>query len=264
MYSLTDLRFFRVCFRVIVNGPNQVVIKIDQMHATLPQDPANPNSPLMLLSTRGDENALFQEVPPPVLAGLQPDPLPVGPDGVFIEPIDPVAGTLDIGLGGTGVFDNRPLEARGMLPAMLGGNADAADAPANNQLQLYCWALNPNGTTAQETFTAGGFAPAAVQAISLAMTPTPAMPSFQDDQGNMMDNPTMFITTLTGADNKVQIQRLPNGGAQLSWEGPGQLQSADQLLGNGPPTVWTDVAGGSLSPVMVSANQMKRFYRVRR
>jgi hypothetical protein len=262
MFSLTDVRFFRVCFRVIVIGPNQVVIKIDQMHATLPQDPGNPNSPLMLLSTRGDENALFQEVPAPVLAGLQPDPLPVGPDGVFVEPIDPVTGTLDIGMGGTGVFDNRPLEARGMLPTVLGGNADAAGAPNNNQLQLYCWALNPNGTIAQETFTTG--LAAAGAPITLAITPTPALPSFEDDQGNTMDNPTMFITTLTGADDRVNIVMNANRTATISWAGAGQLEAADVLLGAGPPTLWTDVQGATTGSVTVDFNQMKRFYRVRR
>ena len=193
-----------------------------------------------------------------MLAGLQPDPLPVGPDGVFVEPIDPVAGTLDIGLGGTGVFDNRPLEARGMLPMTLGGNEDAADAPANNQLQLYCWALDPNGAVAQETFFADGIP------ITLAMTPTPAMPSFVDEAGNRMDNPTVFTTTLTGADNKVNINLIGDGTATLSWEGPGFLESANVLLGNGPPTVWNAVPGATLSPVTVQANQLKRFYRVHR
>ena len=264
MASLTDVRFLRVCYRIIYIGPNQISVKIDQMHLTVPSDPNNPNSPLMLLSTSGDENKLFQEVPPAVLAGLQPDPLPVGPDGVFVEPIDPVAGTLDIGPCGTGVFGNRPLEARGMLPAMLGGNDEDPLAPKNNQLQLYCWALNPNGTIAQETFaTAAGFGPAGAP-ITLAVTPAPALPSFVDENGNAMENPTMFTATLTGEDNTVNIVRNAGGTATLSWAGAGQLQAADALVGNGPPTVWTDVAGGALSPVTVNINLMKKFYRVRR
>ena len=97
-----------------------------------------------------------------------------------------------------------------------------------------------------------------------AVTPAPALPSFVDENGNAMENPTAFTATLTGEDNTVNIALQPNGSAQLSWPGGGQLQASNELLGNGPPTVWTDVPGGALSPVTVLPNQMKRFYRVRR
>lgn len=254
VFDLLHLRFLRVGFRVIVVSPNQIALKIDQMHVVVPDDPNNPNSQLMLLSTQGDENRLFREVPPPVLAGLQPDPLPVGPDGVGVEPIDPVSGTLDFGLGGTGVFDNHPLEARGVLPVILGGNEDAATAPENNQLQLYCWVLNPNGTIAGEPIESSP----GLQ-VPLAMTPTPALPLFEDENGNPLENPTMFITTLTSADNKVYIQRLGNGNVQLSWDGPGQLQAAGAATG-----YYQDMPGATLSPVVVTPGQLAQFYRVRR
>jgi hypothetical protein len=267
MFNLTQVRFMRVCYRLVLAPPNKVLIKIDQMHLVVPVDPDNPNSQLMLLSTAGDENQLFQQAAPAVLAGLQPDPLPVGPDGVFVEPIDPVAGTLDIGEGGTGVFVNRPIEALGMGDLTLGGNQDGPRQLNNNQLQLYCWVLEPNGTIARENFTLGGpgGAGAAPQVISLAVSPTPAIPAFEDENGVMMDNATMLTTTLTGDPNTVRLFPLGAGQARLEWDGTGQLQAAPALLGNGPPTVWTDVPGGALSPVTVSLNNPSmRYFRVRR
>lgn len=63
---------------------------------------------------------------------------------------------------------------------------------------------------------------------------------------------------------RIESTRLPNGSIRLSWEGSGQLQAANELLGSGSRTVWTDVAGGNLSPVTVTPGQLKGFYRVRR
>jgi hypothetical protein len=156
-----------------------------------------------------------------------------------------------------------------MLPVTLGGNEDAANAPENNQLQLYCWALNPNGTIAQETYPVGGAAPApggpaAVPGvITLATTPTPALPSFDDGMGNTMDNPTMFTTTLMTTENEIHIAPGAPGFVVLTWEGGGTLQCADELLGNGPPTAWTDVPG-AFSGMSVNASVAHRFYRLKR
>ncbi len=155
MMTLVNLRFFRVCYRVYCPYPGVVRIKLEQVYSVLPLDPNNPNSDLMLLTTQSNENALFQEVPPLVLAGLQPDPLPVGPDGVFIETLDPVMATLDMGGGGTGVFDGNiaGLPTDGSMNELtLVGNRDFQQAAKNNQLQLYCWPLNANGTIKRTTF----------------------------------------------------------------------------------------------------------------
>jgi hypothetical protein len=255
------VRFFRVCYRLIVPQPDVVRMKIDQIHIVLPQDLNNTNSPLVLLSTEGNENALFRELPPPVLAGEQPDPLPVGPDGILIEPIDPVADTQDMGEGGTGVFEIRPLTEPGMTDAaMLLGNTDDAQHLNNNQLQLYCWLLDPEGAIRMETFgvpgaSDGGAAPG--QTVSLATGPTPAIPVFEAD-GVVMDNPTKFSLEIAAAENAVQIVRSRNN-VILSWDGPGVLVGADKVTGP-----YQEVPGGAASPVTIQADKAQQFYQVRR
>ena len=78
MLTLIHVRFFRVCYRVYCPYPGVVRIKLEQVYVVLPNDPNDPNSDLMLLTTESNENALNTDVPPAVRAGLQPDPLPVG------------------------------------------------------------------------------------------------------------------------------------------------------------------------------------------
>lgn len=155
MLTIADLRFFRVCYRVYCPNPGVARVKIEQLYAVLPVDPGNPNSDLMMLTTQSNENALNQEVPPAVRAGLQPDPLPVGPDGVFVENLDPVLDTLDMGGGGTGIFDGDlsviPPDNT-MTEVTMVGNRDFAQAMRNNQLQLYSWPLAPDGTVKRTTF----------------------------------------------------------------------------------------------------------------
>jgi len=266
-YDITRVRSFRVCYRVVVNSPNQVVFKIDQLPVTVPVYPANPNSQLMLLSTHGDENGLFRKMPAAVLAGKEDDTrFPFDANCVFIEPIDPMADTLDIGLGGTGVFGNRPLEARGMDPLTLAGNQDSKNLLSNNQLQLYCWVLEPDGTFGKEVFatspagfTGGVSAASGPVGVTLAITPTPAIPSFEDEMGNPMDNATMFTTTLMSTENEINVGLMPGRNLQFNWEGLGKLVQADEVTGP-----FTDVPGATASPVTVPAVQMKRFSRVQR
>lgn len=155
MMTLVNVRFFRVCYRVFCPRPNIVRVRIEQVYVVLPQNPDDPNSDLMLLTTESNENALLQ-INPAVLAGLQPDPLPVGPDGVAIIPLDPVLDTLDMGGGGTNIMDGdlNPLAANPntMQEVVMVGNNDFAQAMRNNQLQLYCWPLAPDGTVKRTTF----------------------------------------------------------------------------------------------------------------
>ncbi len=161
MLNLTHVRFFRICYRVYCPRPNIARIRVDQIWLVVPVHPEDPNSDLMLLTNVQDENLLL---PPAVLAGLVPDPLPVGPDGVLVEELDPVLDTLDIGGGGTGNFDG-DLNALAMQPGVMMdvpflGNEDSPERMDNNQLQLYCWALDRNGNLARETFSVGVPCPA--------------------------------------------------------------------------------------------------------
>lgn len=152
MLTLVHVRFFRVCYRVYCPYPGRLRIKIEQIYAVVPNNPDDPNTGLMMLTTESNENAL---PPPRVLAGLDPDPLPVGPDGVYIETLGTVADTFDMGGGGTGIFDGDlgALPPDGSMNELtLLGNRDLATAMRNNQLQLYCWPLNPDGTVARSTF----------------------------------------------------------------------------------------------------------------
>ncbi len=196
MHTLVNLRFFRVCYRIHCPRPNRLRIKIDQLFAVVPVHPDDPNSQLMLITTECNENRLFQTVPPDVLAGLQPDPFPVGPDGTLVEDIDPVNGTLDIGGGGTGIFDGN-LDVLAANPGTMQtvamvGNDDFELANNDNQLQLYCWLLNPNGTIATDTFDTGAGQPP----ITFTVDPAVAQPVFRDELGNPMPNPTMLDFTM--------------------------------------------------------------------
>jgi hypothetical protein len=47
----------------------------------------------------------------------------------------------------------------------------------------------------------------------------------------------------------------------ISWTGNGTLQQTNELIGDGPGTVWTDVSGAPTSPYTVPLTASKRFYR---
>ena len=89
-YSRQHVHFFRLCYRIFVPELNVIRFKLDQLHMVLPEDPDDPNSPLMLLTTESDENQLFRNLSPGILAGNAPDPLPVNADGLFVETLVPV------------------------------------------------------------------------------------------------------------------------------------------------------------------------------
>ena len=70
-------------------------------------------------------------------------------------------------------------------------------------------------------------------------------------------------------DGRVVANRSPS--AAMAATGRPQIaaarstgHSSSRPDSSGQPTVWADVPAGNLSPVPVNANQMKRFYRVRR
>jgi len=263
-YSSTNVRFFRVCYRVIVPRPNEVRIKIDEMHVVVPVEPGNPNSPLMLLSTEHDENALFRRLPPEVLAGQKPDPLPVDDDGVFVEPIDP-AGTFDLLAGAPAVFSTARILEAGMADEVIAGNNDQANELNNTQLPLVCWALAADGTIAKRIFgppvstnlppvTAAATGPGVIE---LAMTPTAAIPAFSDEMGNTTDNPTMFELNIIADPDQLSIG--PAGtNLEVTWPGVGVLQAADEVVG---PYVDRP---GLLSPAPVDPNKPQEFFRIKR
>lgn len=198
-----------------------------------------------------------------MLAGLTPDPLPTDNEGVFVEAIDPALDTLDMGAGGTGVFETRPSEGRGMEDAMLLGNADLPSQLNNNQLQLYCWLLDSEGNVRTETFDvgdttqSGDVSASANGSITLSTGPTPAIPVFRAN-GITMDNPTMFDTTATSVDNELTIV-LDDGDVIISWEGPGALRRAGEAVGP-----YSDHPSGTSSPVSDPADQPEQFYRLHR
>lgn len=156
MFSLVNVRFFRVCYRIYCPVPGRIRIRIEQVWVCVPLHPENPQSPLMVLTTESNENNL---PPGDVLAGLVPDPLPVNPDGVAVIDLDPVLDTLDIGGGGTNIFDGdlAPLAlAPGTMQTITAvGNEDLASALLNNQLQLYCHVRAADGGPMRETFHNG-------------------------------------------------------------------------------------------------------------
>lgn len=181
--TLIDVRFFRACYRIFCPRADRIRVKIEELAVTVPVDPGDPNSDLMFITTESNENNL---PPPDVRAGLVPDPLPVDENGVFVEEIDVATSTLDMGSGGTGIFDG---DVSVLVPGdppidvAIVGNQDLANALHNNQLQLYCWSLDKDGNLLKDDVGDG---------TMLTLGPTPAIPMFQDDQGNSVDNPTML------------------------------------------------------------------------
>ncbi len=242
-YGLQHLRFFRLCYRIYRPHPDQVRIKVDQLFIVVPLDANDPNSDLMALVTTGDENKLFQIVPPPVLAGLQPDPLPFGQDGVFMEPLDPITDCMDIGGGGTNIFDG-DLSALGTsqqnVPVVA--NEDLATELRNDQLQLYCWILSPNGTMKSESFT-DQVHPSTP--VVFTIPGTPAIPWFRDANDLPVPDPTLLalrLNLVTGVEGPQQFA------ARLHQNVPNPF--------NGSTTVWFSVPGrtgaGETLPVRLS------------
>ena len=168
-FTLVDVRFFQVCYRIHCPGPARLRLTMDEVWIVVPLNPSDPNSDLMLLTTENNENELL---PPGVLAGFDPGSLPFDANGVYVEPlIDPqapfnpadTAAFLDLGGGGTGQFDGdlQPLadNVGAMLDIPVIASQDFDNALNNNQLQLYCWVLDANGNPKQETFDLSGTCP---------------------------------------------------------------------------------------------------------
>ncbi len=237
-YGLQHLRFFRLCYRIYRPTPDQVRIKLDQLFIVLPIDANNPNSDLMAFTTASDENKIFQTVPPAVLAGLQPDPLPYGQDGVFLAPIDPIADCMDLGGGGTNIF-SRDLSTLGAAQqdVLIVGNEDLATELRNHQLQLYCWILSANGTLKFESF-ADQVHPQTP--VVFTFPGTPAIPWFRDANDLPVVDPTLLalrLNRVTGVDGPQKFdarlqQNVPNpfgGSTTFRFTVPGRTGAPDAL-----------------------------------
>ena len=177
--NVSHLRYFRVCYRVFVPRAGRVRVKLDQMHIAVPENPADPNSELMLATTFNDENALFAALTPDVLSGNGDEPLPVDDNGVFIEEL-PIEASADMLLGSAGVFEaDLPPETEddAMDDVVLLGNEDLPTELNNNQLSLFCIPLRPNGTPAVDRFDGGDGQPP----LELVKGFTPALPTFEEE-----------------------------------------------------------------------------------
>ena len=270
-YNATHVRFFRICYRVFIPEPNVVRMKIDAIHVAVPEDPNDPNSDLMLISTASNENALFDELPPAVLAGLTPDPLPVDDNGVFIEVLDPVRDTLDLSAGGAGIFEQKlstlstpdGQDDGGMEELIVVGNEDMAEELNNNQLPMYCWMLDGEGNLAQDVIDLGNG-----ETIPLATGPTPAIPVFEQD-GEVVNDPTMFTLEVGEVDIVLAVEGLPGDGTfpvtileteigrQYSLEFKASLNDTDwNLLQSFPGT------GAPITLPVTLENETSGFFRV--
>jgi hypothetical protein len=77
---------------------------------------------------------------------------------------------------------------------------------------------------------------------------------------NAAYTPTAFgppETSSSPITQPVLSYSLTNGGLQLSWTGSGTLQSADDVTGP-----YTPVPGAGLSPVTISFDRPRRFFRL--
>ncbi len=237
-YGLVNLRFFRLCYRIYRPHVNDVRIKLDQLFIVLPLDPNNPNSDLMALTTTSDENQLHQTVPPAVLAGLQPDPLAYDQSGLLLQPLDPITDCMDVGGGGTNIFE-ADLSTLGTsqqsVPVVA--NEDLATELRNNQLQLYCWILAPNGTVKSESF-ADQVHPSTP--VVFTIPGTPAIPWFRDANNLSVPDPTLLalrLNIVTAVDRPQQFaarlhQNVPNpfgGSTNVRFTVPGRAGATGAL-----------------------------------
>jgi hypothetical protein len=265
------IRFFRVCYRVLVLGPDQVRVKVDRIFVCLPEDPSNPRSRLMLLTTHGNELDL-NEVPPRVLAGLEPDPFPTDANGVFVEEISDVAGVRDMTANTAGVFEAMirgaagtpaapgPVEFSvpvqldaGMDEVTLVGNSDSSDELNDNQLPLYGWMLNEDGTLAEDTYDLGDG-----KTLTLGTGPSGTLPLFQDENGQPVSDATPLASeTMVTETPLVDEIALQAGQISISWSAEGfVLEGADQVTGP-----WTQVA--TQSPYSTAPTGQAKFFRLR-
>ena len=149
------IRFFRACYRVFCPRPNVVRIRLDRLCIVA----ENPDGGLMLVCTDPDRNNLPA---PAVLAGLINDPLQAqfDPDGDGVAVLDIAKATEQaaeaqtMGPGAPGVFeaDLGPVVPGETVELGVLGNNELGRALNNNQLQLYCGALDDNGNFQVDSF----------------------------------------------------------------------------------------------------------------
>jgi hypothetical protein len=271
-YKQTHIRFFRVCYRIFMPRPNVLRAKIDEVHVVLPENPDDPNSPLMLVTTLADENELLRRLPPAVLAGQEPDPLPVDEKGVFVEEL-PEGATADFLPGGTGVLTSDALElpavqnpaGLGMMEFMnnllLHGNRDRPEELNNTQLKLFCWLLDSDGNIRTETLggPAGGSGGSGPGGVTLSTGPTEAIPVFEDPvTGETTENPTKFMMEVMAEEDVMRISRQNGRSLQVDWTGFGALLASPTVDGEYAP-----VAEAS-NPFILSPDGPQEYFQVRR
>jgi len=271
-YNQTQIRFFRVCYRIFMPRPNVLRAKIDEVHVVLPQDPDDPNSPLMLVTTLADENQLLQRLSPAVLSGKESDPLPVDENGVYVEEL-PDDATLDFLPGGTGVLTSDAVE----LPAvqepvgagltefmnnvLLKGNEDRPDELNNNQLKLFCWLLDSEGNIRMETIggQGGGSGGASTGGVQLSTGPTEAIPVFEDPEtGETTDNPTKLMLEVMTEEDLLSINRQGDGTLQIDWNGFGELLASPTAGGSYAPVA------GATNPQIITPSAGQEYFQIRR